>query len=159
MKDEKIMLSLGSHIQLIYIYIYRLIYGPVNRSSWVFHNNGKNNSDKNNLNLKHNLKSYSVHLQDITSHLNTITSVLNKLCGDGFVKFIYKYKSKRCQMKNIFSARNRVLSTASKWFFETYAIVYLDCHLRIVIYLINCSRFYLQYLEEACQEINERLIE
>ena len=137
MKDEKIMLSLGSHIQLIYIYIYRLIYGPVNRSSWVFHNNGKNNSDK----------------------LNTITSVLNKLCGDGFVKFIYKYKSKRCQMKNIFSARNRVLSTASKWFFETYAIVYLDCHLRIVIYLINCSRFYLQYLEEACQEINERLIE
>ena len=69
MKDEKIMLSLGSHIQLIYIYIYRLIYGPVNRSSWVFHNNGKNNSDK----------------------LNTITSVLNKLCGDGFVKFIYKY--------------------------------------------------------------------
>ena len=137
MKDEKIMLSLGSHIQLIYIYIYRLIYGPVNRSSWVFHNNGKNNSDK----------------------LNTITSVLNKLCGDGFVIFICKYKSKRCQMKNILSARNRVLSTASKWFFETYAIVYLDCHLRIVIYLINCSRFYLQYLEEACQEINERLIE
>ena len=62
-------------------------------------------------------------------------------------------------MKNIFSARNRVLSTASKWFFETCAIVYLDCHLRIVIYLINSSRFYLQYLEEACQEINERLIE
>ena len=43
------------------------------------------------INLKHNLKSCSAHLQDIASHMNTISD-LNKLCFDGSVKFIHKCK-------------------------------------------------------------------
>lgn len=83
----------------------------------VTHNNDKSNSNKNNLNLEHNLKSYLVYLQDVASPHNTIASDLNKLCGDGSAKFIYKYKCKRFQMKHIFSVRDRALSAASKQLF------------------------------------------
>lgn len=67
----------------------------------VSHNNGKNNSDKNNVNARHKFKYCSVHLQDIFSHINTIAH-LNTLCGDGFAKFDCKCKYERCQMKNVF---------------------------------------------------------
>ena len=64
------------------------MYVPVSHGSLVFHYNGKIKSNKNNLNLKHNLKSYSVHLQDIAPYANTTASDLNKLCSDGSAKFI-----------------------------------------------------------------------
>ena len=70
---------------------------PVCCGCWVSHNNDKNKSDKNNLNLKHNLKiekSCSVYLQDIASHVKTVSD-LNKLCGDGSAKCIYKSKIER----------------------------------------------------------------
>ena len=98
------------------MYIYRLLHVPVSRGSLVFHNNSKIKSNKNNLNLKHYLKSYSIHLQDIAPYANTIASDLDTLCSDSSTKFIYKYKSQRCQMRNIFSVRDKVLSTASKRF-------------------------------------------
>ena len=68
---------------------------PVCRGWWVSHNNGKNKSDQNISNLKHNLKSCSVYLQDIASHVNSISD-LYKLCGDSSAKCIYKCESERC---------------------------------------------------------------
>ena len=59
-----------------------------------------------------------VHLQDITSHIYTISG-LNKLYGDGSTKCIYKCKSKRCHIKNVFSAQDRVVSGASKGIFDS----------------------------------------
>ena len=50
-------------------------------------------------------------LQDISSHVNTVSD-LDKLCCDGSAKCICKCKSKRCQMKNIVSAQDKVVRTA-----------------------------------------------
>ena len=77
-----------------------VFYPTVCRGWWVYQSNVKNNSDKNNSNLKHNLQFYSVHLQDIASHVSTISN-LNKLCGFVSDKFIHKCKSQRFLMKNI----------------------------------------------------------
>ena len=43
-----------------------------------------------------------VHPHDIASYVN-FTSDLDKLFGDGSAKYIYKSKSKKCQIKHIFS--------------------------------------------------------
>ena len=68
---------------------------------WVSHNNVRNNSDKNNSNVECNLKSYSVHLQDIASHVSNISD-FNKFYSDGFTRCICKCKSERCQIKVAF---------------------------------------------------------
>ena len=62
-------------------------------------------------------------------------------------------------MENIIYARGRVLSTASKGFFYSVVpsgIAYLDCHLHNVIYLINCSKCSIEYLEKTWLKVNER---
>ena len=41
-----------------------------------FHDNSKKKSDKNNLNLKHNIKSCLVYLQDIVSHVMSTPSLI-----------------------------------------------------------------------------------
>ena len=83
------------------------------RGWWVSHSNSKNNRDKNNLNLKCNKFSSSVHFQDIDSPVNIIANP-NMFHSDGSAKCIYESKSKRYQMENILSAYNRLVSTASK---------------------------------------------
>lgn len=98
---------------------------------WVSHNNGNNKSDKNNLNLKHNVKSCGFHVQDIPSHVNFIFD-LNKLCGDISSKCIYKCESKSFQMENNFPTQNSLVSTACKQFFyyvTPTVSACLDCHL------------------------------
>ena len=95
------------------------------------------------------------HVQDIVSHVISI-SELNKLCGVSSAKCIYKCKSKRCQMKNIFSALLRVVSTASKINITSSDTVHLDYHSTNVVYLINSSRGSLQYFREIGQKINKR---
>ena len=45
-------------------------------------------------------------------NLNTFSD-LNKLYGNAFAKSIYKCKSKKCQMKNVFCAQYKVIGTAS----------------------------------------------
>ena len=71
--------------------------------------------------------------------------------GDGSVKCIYKCKSKKWQMKSVFSAQDTVVSTASKKFFD-YArqsvILYLGCNSLSVICLIRC---FLQCVEQKYQ--------
>ena len=67
---------------------------PVCCGWWVSHNNGKNKSDQNIFNLKYNLKSCLVYLQDITWHVNTISDLYK--CGDSSAKCIYKCESERC---------------------------------------------------------------
>ena len=61
--------------------------------------------------------------------------------GDGYVKCIYKSKSKRLQLKIILSAQDTVVRAAPKIFFD-YArpsvILYLGCNFLSVIYLIRC---------------------
>ena len=82
-------------------------------------------------------------------HVNTISD-LNKLFCDGFVKCIYKCKSKRCEIKNIFTAQYRLVSNASKRVYYCVTpsgTAYFDCQLPNVIYIITCSKFSLQYVE------------
>ena len=53
-----------------------VFYPTVCRGWWVYQSNVKNNSDKNNSNLKHNLQFYSVHLQDIALHMSAPSLIL-----------------------------------------------------------------------------------
>lgn len=72
-----------------------------------------------------------------------IHTLVNELCGDCSAKYIYKFKSKKCQGKNIFPAQDRVASTASKQSFDfvtPFDPVYLDCHSTNFVYVITCSR-------------------
>ena len=61
--------------------------------------------------------------------------------GDGYVKCIYKCKSKRFLMKSILSVQDTVVSTEPK-IFSDYArpsvILYLRFNFLIVICLIRC---------------------
>ena len=61
--------------------------------------------------------------------------------GDGSVNCIYKCKYRRWSMKSILPAQDKVVSTASKTFFD-YArpsvILYLGCNSLSVICLIRC---------------------
>ena len=69
------------------------------------------------------------------------------------------HKSKRCQMKNIFSAQDKLLSTAAKQILDCVTpsgIIYLDCHLPNIVYLIICSRCSTQYVAKIDQKINGR---
>ena len=62
-------------------------------------------------------------------------------------------------MKTIFSAQDRIVSTASKQLFGCVApsgTVYFACHSANVSYIITCSRCSLQYVGETGQKINER---
>ena len=71
-------------------------------------------------------------------------SDLNKLYGDASAKCIYKYKYKKCQMKN------KVVGTASKRIFDCVAPsgnVFLNCYLPNVIYVITCIRCLCSMLE------------
>ena len=125
------------------------------------HTNGKNskNSKHNNNFNVNNSRSCTVNLQDLASHKNDIAQ-LNKLCGDGSKISIYKCKSKRCQIKNIFNSKDRVVSTSSKRIFNCIVppgSVYIDCHSSNLIYLRTCSRCSLQYVGETVQKLNERL--
>ena len=55
-------------------------------------------------------------------------------------------------MKIVFSAQTRVVSTTSKrisHYVLPFSTVYVDFHSSNVIYLINCSRYDLQYVWEA----------
>ena len=82
------------------------------------------------------------------------------MCGDGSYIHIYKCKKKRCHLKNNFIARDKVLSTSTKRIFDCKVpngTVYLDCHTANVVYLITCTRCWLQYVGETVQKINERL--
>ena len=49
-------------------------------------------------------------------HVDSISD-LNRLCGDGSTKFIYKCKSKRCQLKNIFLHQKGLLVLHKNVFF------------------------------------------
>ena len=89
----------------------------------------------------------------MASNVNTISD-LNKSCANGSTKCIYKHKSKKCQMKSISSAQERVNSPASKQIFDyvtSSSTVYLDCHSPNAIYLISCCRCFVQYVRETGQ--------
>ena len=132
---------------------------PESRVWRVSHLSGKRNTVNKNINNNIDLKSCSVNLHDIASHVNSVND-LKKLCGNGKAKCIYKCKLKRCQMKNIFAAQDKVLSTCSKRIYDCIVppgTVYIDCHTANVIYLITCSRCQLQYVGETVQKINERI--
>ena len=125
------------------------------------HTYGKNNRKNKHTNPSNlnNLRSCTVNLQDLASHNNNI-SELNKLCGDGSKLAVYKCKSKRCEIKNIFKAKDKVVSTSSKRIFNCIVppgSVYIDCHSSNLIYLLTCSRCSLQYVGETVQKLNERL--
>ena len=81
---------------------------------------------------------------------------LNAICGDGSAKSINKRKPRRCQMKNIFSTQNRVVSTASKQSFDCVTPsrpVYFYYHSPYVIYTITCSLCSSQYIGETSQKL------
>ena len=63
-------------------------------------------------------------------------------------------------MKHIFTARYRIVSTASKRIFyctTPSGTAYFDCQVLNVIYIITCSRCSLQYDEKTGQKKKEKL--
>ena len=59
----------------------------------------------------------------------------------------------------VFSAQDRVVSTASKQIFDRVTpsgTVYLDCDSSDASYVITCSRCFLQFVGETNQKINEK---
>ena len=100
----------------------------------------------------------SVSINDISSPNNKVEDLF-KTCGNGSNKHIFRCQSKRCKFQFDFLPSDRILSTSTKRFYDCIIVpgtVYLDCHSANVIYLITCSKCFLQYVGETAQKLNER---
>lgn len=129
-----------------------LISWPVYCVWCVSHNNGKNNKEKINSNIQHNLNSCWIHFQDLASHANIIF-YLKKLSGDVFANASTNVNL----WAQHFSSQDKVVNTSSKRIFDGVipsGTVYPDCHSPNVIYLIAGSSFSLQYVREIGQKRN-----
>ena len=72
------------------------------RGWWVSENNSYNNKGEKRLSMKHNLKPYSSHPQDMASYINDISDLSNP-CSDSSVKCNEIYiNPNRCKLENIF---------------------------------------------------------
>ena len=116
------------------------------RGWWVSHSNGKNNRDKNNLNLKCNKFFCSVHFEDIASHVNTIADPNMLHCNVFMNKILTDIK-----WKIFYLLTTDLLVLHLKKTFDcitTSGIVYLDCHFPNIVYVNTFSRYSPQYAVE-----------
>ena len=101
----------------------------------------------------------SVSINDISSPHNKVEDLF-KACGNGSNNNMFRCKSKRCKFQFDFLPSDRILSSSTKRFYDCVIVpgtVYLDCHSANVIYLITCTKCYLQYVGETVQQLNERV--